>query len=225
MVNGFITISDDRTIRRWDGQTGAPIGEPIRLPDPGRFAKVSPDGDVIITVHGDIIDANAWQMTKALNPRPIPLSNSFFSPDGSWLATASILSEREGPLPETFIELNQWDRQNAVRIAESIKITSAEDAGSDAVPTHWLEPGRSVAVGQNMVWQCTMPCSVERILPFLQACRPLILGEAGEQIINPNCSLDSVKLKSFFPQGRTEQNQAAYDFAERVLGRGSPVTK
>ena len=65
-----------------------------------------------------------------------------------------------------------------------------------------------------------MPCSVESILPFLQACRPLILGETGEQIINPNCSLDSVNLKNFFPKGRTEQNQAAYDFAERVLTRG-----
>src|SRR5205807_2171257 len=33
----FITISDDRTVRRWDGQTGAPMGEPIRLPRPSRF--------------------------------------------------------------------------------------------------------------------------------------------------------------------------------------------
>jgi hypothetical protein len=66
----------------------------------------------------------------------------------------------------------------------------------------------------------TMPCSVESILPFLQACRPLILGQSGEQIVNHSCSLESVNPKSFFPEGRTKHNQAAYDFAEGVLTRG-----
>ena len=152
------------------------------------------------------------------------LANAFFSPDGSWLATTSILIQSDEQGADARVELNQWDLQSAVQIGESIKIvqTKEEYEYEDEMgpPTRWLEPGRSVAVGQNLVWQCTMPCSVESVLPFLQACRPLILGEAGEQIINPNCSLDSVNLKSFFPQGRTKQNRAAYDFAQRVLTRG-----
>ena len=141
--------------------------------------------------------------------------------DGSWLATTSILIQSDEQAAGSLVELNQWDLQNAVQIVESIKIVpTKEESEADGQPTRWLEPGRSVAVGTDVVWQCTMPCSVESILPFLQACRPLILGEAGEQIINPNCSLDLVNLKSFFPQGRTKQNQTAYDFAERVLTRG-----
>jgi hypothetical protein len=155
---------------------------------------------------------------KELTPKPWEMASAFFSPDGSWLATTSAGEEsRYEPATGYVIVLSQWDLQNGVQIVESIKPTNT---GPIEGPTCWLEPGRSVAVGQNLVWQCTMPCSVESILPFLRACRPLILGEAGEQIINPNCSLDSVNLKSFFPQGRTKQNQAAYDFAERVLNRG-----
>jgi len=223
----FITISDDRTLRRWDGQTGAPIGEPLRIPNQRRFAQVSPDGNLIVTEGGDIIDAGRWQVIKELTPEPMAVANAFFSPDGLWLATTSVVFEMDEPATGSFIALNQWDLQNAVQITKPIKIvpTKEESEIVSGPPTRWLEPGRSVAVGQNLVWQCAMPCVVESILPFLQACRPLILGEAGEQIINPNCSLDSIKLKSFFPQGRTEQNQAAYDFAEAVLSRGSPITK
>lgn len=219
----FITISDDRTVRRWDGQTGAPMGKPIRLPVRRRFAKVSPDGKLIVTSGGYIIDVGNWQVIKELTPKPWEMASAFFSPDGSWLATTSAGEEsRYESATGYVIVLNQWDLQNAVQIVDSIKLANT---GPIEGPTRWLEPGRSVAVGQNLVWQCTMPCSVESILPFLQACRPLILGEAGEQIINPNCSLDSVNLTSFFHEGRTEQNQAAYDFAERVLTHGSPITK
>jgi WD40 repeat protein len=214
----FVTTSADRTVRRWDGLTGVPIGGPIHLPRPRRFAQVSPDGNLIVTSAG-IIDARRWQVIKELTPEPKSLANALFSPDGSWLATTSYPGDLEGDL----IALNQWDLQNAVQIVASINIVPTEEESQmhAGPPTHWLEPGRSVAVGQNLVWQCTLPCSVESILPFLQACRPLILGEAGEQIINPNCSLDSVNMKSFFPQGRTEQNQTAYDFGEAVLTRGA----
>ena len=208
----FITTSDDRTIRRWDGETGAPIGKPIYLPRPRRFAQVSPDGNLIITSAG-IIDVRRWQVIKELSPEPESLANALVSPDGSWLATTS--------WPTDLIALNQWDLQNAVQIVAPIYIVPTEEEPL----ARWLEPGRRVSVGQNVVWQCTMPCSVESILPFLQASRPLILGETGEQIINPSCSLESVNLENFFPQGRTEQNQTAYDFAERVLSRSSPITK
>jgi WD40 repeat protein len=213
----FITICDDRTVRRWDGHTGASMGAPIRVPNQRRIAQVSPNGNLVVTGGGDIIDAGSWQVIKELTPEPTELTNAFFSPDGSWLATTSILFKSDDLATGYLMSLNQWDLQNAVQIAESIKITLTEGENSE---TRWLEPGRSVAVGTDVVWQCIMPCSIESILPFLQACRPLILGEEGEQIINPNCSLDSVNLKSFFPEGRTEQNQAAYDFAERVLTRG-----
>jgi WD40 repeat protein len=222
----FITICDDRTVHRWDGHTGAPMGEPIRIPNQRRFAQVSPDGNLIVTGGGDIIDVGRWQVIKELVPEPKELVNALFSPEGSWLATISVAFGMDEPATGYLIALNQWDLQNAVQIAESIKIApTKEESDAGELQARWLEPGRNVAVGQNVVWQCTMPCSVESILPFLQACRPLILGEAGEQIINPNCSLDSVNLKSFFSEGRTEQNQAAYDFAERVLSRGSSITR
>jgi hypothetical protein len=176
-------------------------------------------------VVADIIDAGGWQVIKELIPEPESLASAFFSPDGSWLATPSIVIQSDEQAAGSFVELNQWDLQNAVQIVESIKIVpTKEESEADGQPTRWLEPGQSVAVGTDVVWQCTKPCSVESILPFLQACRPLILGEAGEQIINHNCSLDSVNLKSFFPQGRTKQNRAAYDFAERVLTRGKSVS-
>ena len=87
--NWFITISDDRTVRRWDGQTGAPIGEPIRLPSPRRFAKVSPDANLIVTSGGYIIDVGSWQVIKELTPKPWEMASALFSPDGSWLATTA----------------------------------------------------------------------------------------------------------------------------------------
>ncbi|SRR6266481_755007 len=215
----FVTVSDDRTVRRWDGQTGAPIGEPLRLPYPQRFAQVSPNSELVITGRGDVIDAAKWQVIKELAPRPVRVfARSFFSPDGLWLATISETWEPTDESP-SFIELSQWDLQNAVRISGPIEVSLGRKLPETGYPASWLESGRSMVIGPDLAWQCSLPCAAESILPFLRACRPLILGETGEQTVNNNCSLESVNLKSFFPQGRTKQNQTAYDLAERVLKR------
>ncbi len=218
----FVTISDDRTLRRWDGATGVAMGEPIRLPKARRFARVSPNSDVILTGTGHIIDAAKWTVIKKLEPEPVALDHAFFSPDGLWLATVSRVWQPSDESPY-LIELSQWDLQNAVKISDLLEVPVAEYSGDTSAS--WLERGLRVAIGSDLVWQCSFSCPAKELLPFLRACRPLIMSETGEQIINNDCSLDSVNLKSFFPQGRTEQNQAAYDFAERVLGRGSPIIR
>jgi len=215
----FITVSDDRTVRQWDGQSGAPIGEPLRLPSSQRFAQVSPNSTFIVTGTGQIIDVAKWQAIKKLAPSPVwVFAHAFFSPDGSWLATISENWEPTGESP-SFVELNQWDLQNAVRISDPIEVSLGRQLPQTGYAANWLEPGRRVLIASDLAWQCTLPCTVESILPFLHACRPLILGETGEQTINNNCSLESINLNSFFPQGRTKENQAAYDLAERVLKR------
>jgi WD40 repeat protein len=215
----FVTVSDDRTVRRWDGQSGAPIGEPLRLPFPQRFAQVSPDSELIITGTADVIDAAKWQVIKKLAPPPVRVfARSFFSPDGLWLATISEAWEPTDESP-SFIEVSQWDLQNAVLISGPIEVSLGRKLPETGYPASWLGSGRSLVIGPDLAWQCTLPCAVESILPFLRACRPLILGETGEQTVNNNCSLESMNLKSFFSQGRTMQNQTAYDLAERVLKR------
>jgi len=219
----FVTVSDDRTVRRWDGQSGALIGEPIRLPFKQRFAQVSPNSDLIITGSGHMIDATRWRVIKKLSTE-ILFRHAFFSPDGLWLATVSGCYRNEKGGGAGFVELNQWDLQNAVQIADSIEVPADRVAKVDWVgdqvdEVRWLDQGHGVVMGPNLLWQCIPPCAVESILPFLQECRPLILGETGEQTINNNCSLDALNLKRLFPQGRMPQNECAYDWAERVLKR------
>lgn len=223
----FVTISDDRTVRRWDGLTGAAIGEPLRLPRRWRFVQVSPKSDLIVTGGGHIIDVSKWQIVKELAQEPFALGRAFFSPDGSWLATMSELRTRgQDSGAQDGVDLNQWDLQNALPISQSIVVTlKGQDWKGWGPSFNWRAPGQSVAIGTDLVWQCTLPCPVETILPFLRACRPLILSEEGEQIINNKCSLDSVHLKDFFPNGRTSDNQSGYDLAERVLLRARAGTQ
>jgi hypothetical protein len=221
----FLTVSDDRTVRRWDGQTGTPIGEPIRLPLRQRFAQVSPNSQLIVTGSGHMIDASRWRVIKKLRPDAVLFRHAFFSPDGVWLATVSDRwSQNDEGGGAYLVELRQWDVQNAVQIADSIdvpadKVTEIDSLGDQVDGVRWLDQGRSIALGPNLTWQCTLPCAVESILPFLRECRPLILGETGEQTINHNCSLDALNLEHSFPNGRMPENECAYDLAERVLIR------
>ena len=214
----FVTVSDDRTVRRWDGQSGAPIGEPLRLPLPQRFAQVSPNSELVITGSGDVINVAKWQAINKLTPSPTAsFAHAFFSPDGSLLTTIS--EAWNSTDKSSSLELNQWDLQNAVRVSHPIDVELGPEPPEPEYPASWLQSGRSVLIGSDLAWQCTLPCAVESILPFLHACRPLILGETGEQTVNNNCSLESINLNSFFPQGRTNENQTAYDLAESVLKR------
>ena len=214
----FVTVSDDRTVRRWDGQTGAPIGEPLRLPFRQRFAQVSSNSELVLTGSGHLIDVARWQLVKQLAKNEVLITRALFSPDGLWLATVSDTWQRSEQ-SAWFMGLDLWDLQNAVRIGGPLEVSLGREVPERKYRSSWQEPGRSITVGSDLKWQCTLPCAVESILPFLHACRPVILGETGVQTVNNNCSLESINLNSFFPQGRTNENQTAYDLAESVLKR------
>ena len=218
----FLTVSDDRTLRRWDGITAAPLGEPLRLPKPRRFAQISPDNRLVVTGAGDVIDANRWTVIKNLEPEPVSFRHAFFSDDSQWVATVSTEWRPNDDSPY-LLELTQWDLQNAVQISQSIEVPVAagREATSGRYVVRWRDQGSSIEIGRHLIWRRNFPCSARELLPLLRACRPLILSETGEQVINDDCSLDRLSLKGLFPHGPTKENSCAYDYAERVLKRST----
>ncbi len=214
----LVTASDDRTVRRWNAETGAPMGEPIRLTTRVRFVKVSPAGDLLVTGNGYLIDAAAWHVLRQLTPDPDGIGGAFFDPSGLWLATVSNEYYKTGDGEDiNYTALNQWELATGFRFAEPIEATHHTGF-------RWGKPGQNLLSG-DLDWQCVFPCPVPTILPLLQACRPLYLDEAGNRASNPKCSRRQLKVEQFFPAGQPNRDAEAYDLAERVLRPALDVNK
>ena len=90
-----------------------------------------------------------------VEPGPVCTDHAFFSPDGLWLATVSRVWQPSDESPY-LIELSQWDLQNAVKISELLEVPVAEYSGNTSAS--WLERGFRVAIGSDLVWQCSFSC-------------------------------------------------------------------
>jgi WD40 repeat protein len=207
----LVTASDDRTVRRWDALTGVALGEPLRLLSPVRYVQVSPRGDLIATGNGDLIDVAKWIVTRRLSPHPqFAIERAFFSPDGLWLATVSDPFSKTGDSSALdYTALDQWEVSTGNRLAQSIETTQNTEF-------RWLDPGKTL-VSAELVWQCVFPCPIQRVLPLLKACRPMIFDEAGEKTVNPNGALRLVHIDQLFPHGRTADNVPEYELAVSIL--------
>ena len=159
-----------------------------------------------------------WRADRGLTSPVRVFARSFFSPDGLWLATVTQLRKPTDESP-SFIELSQWDLQNAVRISGPIEVSLGRKLPETGYPASWLESGRSMVIGPDLAWQCGLPCAAESILPFLRACRPADFGRNWGTNRQQQLLVRVSEPEKVLPPRRTKQNQTAYDLAERVLKR------
>ena len=90
----LLTTSNDGTARLWEGETGAPVGEPMRHEEQVHAAAFGPDGRIAT---GSEDWAGMWSATgefqRALDPEEEVLEGAVysvaFSPDGRRLVTAA----------------------------------------------------------------------------------------------------------------------------------------
>jgi WD40 repeat protein len=136
----IVTASDDNTARLWDGETGKPIGEPLK----GHEYKVlraafSPDGKRIVTASDDST-ARLWDGETG-KPLGEPLKghkhfviSAAFSPDGKRIVTASWDKTARLWDSETGKPIGELLHENAVTSAafspDGNRIVTASDDGT-----------------------------------------------------------------------------------------------
>jgi len=64
--NLIVTASDDQTIRLWNGQNGAPVGEPAHLSSPIDEARFSEDGRYVISTNSETAAGWTFSLTHGL---------------------------------------------------------------------------------------------------------------------------------------------------------------
>lgn len=227
----LITTSDDHTLRRWDAETGASLGEPIWLPGRVRYAAFSPKSDTILTGSGYLIDVAKWTIARKLTPAPsFDFAHASFSPDGLWLLTVSVPLNGSGrqiptgaygtyPSEVSFVALQQWELQSGCEIGKALEIYIDEatvvSIFKRGEAARWHVPGSSAVVAKDVLWQSAPRHGTADVLSLLQACRPLVFTPSGDKLINPKCSLASLTIASVFGGGTPGANVSR--FASEVL--------
>ena len=114
-----------QSVRVWDAETGAPVGEPMRHNDPIKFAAFSPDGERILTITGPDPFAPMLRITNPSRPPP----SSAMPPPGD---AAQI-----------------WDLKTGRPVAEPVRISGSVSAAV------YSSDGRHIAAivaGGLQVW-------------------------------------------------------------------------
>src|SRR5271166_1909826 len=88
-----VTVSDDKTARVWDADTGKPLASLQGHTQSVRSAAFSPDGKRVVTVSDDktarVWDANSGKPLAPLQGHTVQVLIAAFSPDGKRVVTAS----------------------------------------------------------------------------------------------------------------------------------------
>ncbi len=111
----IVTVSDHKTVRIWDAQTGQQIGEPFRVYSGLVMSAVfSPDGRYILTASDDrtatIWDAQTRQPIETLTGHEDYLTSAAYSPNGRYIVTAS---------HDSIVRI--WDAQTGQQIGKPLK--------------------------------------------------------------------------------------------------------
>jgi WD40 repeat protein len=117
----LITAGKDGVINTWDPETGAPLGDFLRLPvDEGTIIgnlQYSPDRESIAAAHGpftSLIDLDSKELTQTFEGHIGPVIDVAFSPDGDQMISvgfdgkAIVFDTNTGEMTTEYLEHGQW---------------------------------------------------------------------------------------------------------------------
>ena len=188
----FITVADDRHLRKWSTSSGLMIGKPLALAEWARSFEMSHTGHHLITPSGMIIDIEEWSIkSKCKFEQDFGFGHARFSQDDSLLTTVSIKSG-SSPLDRGNILLNQWDCASGRIIGNSIVIPIYEKL---PVPVVWSSKSKGDVVIGDLVWRYDVSDHTQKLIPFLRYGSPLTLEDGIR--INQQCNTHYLDLDRF----------------------------